>query len=415
MTARIEEIIDLLSQRGAHGYQELVDLANDSPHALLDLIGAASARLERHSTGIDAVLELIPEPDLGAIADRAVAALVAGADPDDSQAASLVAELSLQAPPELRRHLPELWRLHPNSRSYYAEWPWRAARDDDLELPTGSLRSQDEDTCKRAWRALLETRLDAGWQIATSAIGSQIADDRWAEASLQLVGIERQGDELRRLFQPSVCHIEFPRGFLKPPQWNSVRGRLDYPTWHLATEETGRGRFGGAIEQPCKVCDEPLHRLLALDAMPTGLEGPREVVTCLNCLGWSAPILYFQHGPGEPTATGWDAPKQQPEFPAEPLPETPVVLRRTPERWQFQDWAMSNSRQNLNRLGGEPTWIQSADFPRCPECSTTMPFLLQLDSLDIEGGPWWLWGSGGILYVFWCKACALTATIWQCT
>jgi len=44
-----------------------------------------------------------------------------------------------------------------------------------------------------------------------------------------------------------------------------------------------------------------------------------------------------------------------------------------------------------------------------------MTFAMQFDSLDIDGGPWWLWGSGGILYVVWCANCSVSATFWQCT
>jgi hypothetical protein len=44
-----------------------------------------------------------------------------------------------------------------------------------------------------------------------------------------------------------------------------------------------------------------------------------------------------------------------------------------------------------------------------------MPFVLQLDSLEIEGTPGWLWGSGGILYAFWCSRDSISATLCQWT
>jgi hypothetical protein len=45
-----------------------------------------------------------------------------------------------------------------------------------------------------------------------------------------------------------------------------------------------------------------------------------------------------------------------------------------------------------------------------------MTFLLQLDSgLPTADGQRWLWGSGGLLYVFWCGRCKLDAQAWQCT
>ena len=38
---------------------------------------------------------------------------------------------------------------------------------------------------------------------------------------------------------------------------------------------------------------------------------------------------------------------------------TEVALADTPARWQRQDWGQSNGRENLHRVGGEPSWIQS--------------------------------------------------------
>lgn len=45
-----------------------------------------------------------------------------------------------------------------------------------------------------------------------------------------------------------------------------------------------------------------------------------------------------------------------------------------------------------------------------------MTFLLQLDSdLPTEDGGEWLWGSGGIGYLFWCDSCKVSGLLWQCT
>ena len=41
---------------------------------------------------------------------------------------------------------------------------------------------------------------------------------------------------------------------------------------------------------------------------------------------------------------------------------------------------MSNSRENLNCLGGEPTWVEDAEYPECPACGDLMAHLMQLDS-----------------------------------
>ncbi len=45
--AQLDEIIELLGQPGAHGFQEVVDLANNAPEQIPDLVAAAAARLPR--------------------------------------------------------------------------------------------------------------------------------------------------------------------------------------------------------------------------------------------------------------------------------------------------------------------------------------------------------------------------------
>ena len=98
---------------------------------------------------------------------------------------------------------------------------------------------------------------------------------------------------------------------------------------------------------------------------------------------------------------------------ADPLPEVEVRLVRTPPRWEFQNWGASPA--NIHRVGGEATWVQDADHPDCSGCGRVMPCLMQLDTLDIAGWGEWLWGSGGIGYVFWCEPCRRSAVRWHCT
>lgn len=86
------------------------------------------------------------------------------------------------------------------------------------------------------------------------------------------------------------------------------------------------------------------------------------------------------------------------------------------ERWRQQDWGQSNHRQNLSRVGGAPSWVQSAWYPACIDCGEEMPFVMQLDStLPTTGEGALLWGSGGMLYTFWCAKCRVSGHFWQCT
>ena len=393
--------------------QEIVDLATREPGALTPLFKQAAGR-RRPLPGLDdEALALVPEGDLAGLADAAVEALRRGRHPEHSPAAELVGGLSLQARHTLRPHLAELWNLRPTRASHAYAWPWRGAEPgDDIDFLVSRLASEDPADRMRAWECLLESRTEPGWEAALPAFGEAVPDDWRTREMIGSVGIEPTDGGYRRLFMPTTTHVEFPRGFLVLPKGSGIES----PTWHLDAPTVGSGRFGGVADSACAVCDEPLHRLLALDDVPEEVAPGIEVVTCLSCLGWSVPVMYFRHGPEggvQPVVPqGTDAARRDP---ADPLPEVTVTFKRTPARWQLQDWGHSNGRQNLHRLGGEPTWIQSPDYPACLDCGQAMTFFLQLDSLDIEGGPWWLWGSGGAMYAFWCDRCRLTATFWQCT
>ena len=134
-------------------------------------------------------------------------------------------------------------------------------------------------------------------------------------------------------------------------------------------------------------------------------------------LPWERQPLFYRHDPSSsPSSIGYDGPRISPQFPVGPLREAVVGLAETPRRWFWQVWGCSNSRENLNRIGGEPCWVQDAEYPRCPTCDSVMAFLLELDSnLPTTDGGEWLWGSGGIAYGFWCDLCGVSGFLWQCT
>jgi hypothetical protein len=61
----------------------------------------------------------------------------------------------------------------------------------------------------------------------------------------------------------------------------------------------------------------------------------------------------------------------------------------------------------FSQLGGHPTWIQHAEYPRCPECSRRMVFIGQLSMEDVEKL------GEGIYYGFVCHECQVSATSYQ--
>ncbi|GAA0125655.1 DUF1963 domain-containing protein [Clostridium sp. CTA-19] len=63
----------------------------------------------------------------------------------------------------------------------------------------------------------------------------------------------------------------------------------------------------------------------------------------------------------------------------------------------------------FSQIGGYPTWIQDAEYPKCPKCSKHMKFIAQIDWADIEE-----YGEG-IYYAFICEECNIAATHYQQT
>lgn len=228
---------------------------------------------------------------------------------------------------------------------------------------------------------------------------------------------------------PAAYHLLFPDDFFTfseaPPAGVSAatlswsRRETHHESWHWAVVPGLACRFGGRSDRACAVCGGGLHRLVSLPPLPgphfEGV-GPAEIVSCLSCLGWSEPILHFVHdASGRARPTGYGGGLRTPEHRAGPLREATVDLAATPKRWARQRWEDADG-QNLNRIGGSPSWIQDAEVPRCCDCRKRMRFLLQLDSeLPTAEGQRWRWGSGGLLYVFWCAVCRIDAQLWQCS
>jgi hypothetical protein len=176
-----------------------------------------------------------------------------------------------------------------------------------------------------------------------------------------------------------------------------------HPTW--LGNEGDTVQFSGKGSCNCGLCGNKLHRLMEIPENRLSLSAETQLVclqVCRSCLGWEEPVLYYRHDESG-NVVSLNEGNRVPQFPASPLTPCTVELVATPARWHWQDWALSNSRENLHRVGGFPCWVQSADHPSCPECSEKMTFMMQLDSdLPSEDGDSWSWGSGGIGYGFRC-------------
>jgi len=426
---RLESIVSSLEKKGgsAAPVVEAIALATAHPEAVADLAIAVMGRFPKGGTFLDAALSYLSDEAWQSLVRHALDVFEAAAGENEA-AASVIAYASLQCPRALHPHLNRIFVVRPNARCYYESYPWRESGEQHFDYLQEFLagRSATEDERRRAWAAMCETRHvkliehalahaeqshdrpPAGWSQAA-----------WVEARLHLVGFHLQNGVLHRACPTTLYHLQFPDSFFASPSRPPWLARV-HPTWKLLASPQSVP-FGGVSNSRCSLCGENLHRLLVLDPVPAGLgiagRTRLELAACLSCLGWERQPLFYQHDQhGNPMQVGYDGPSVKPQFPAGPLKETTVRLAETPRRWYWQDWALSNSRENLNRVGGEPCWIQNAEYPRCPSCQELMSYFMQLDSdLATEDGNEWLWGSGGIVYGFWCDRCAISGFFWQCT
>ena len=70
-------------------------------------------------------------------------------------------------------------------------------------------------------------------------------------------------------------------------------------------------------------------------------------------------------------------------------------------------WSMEHK---ASQIGGLPAWEQDAEYPTCPDCGRTMPFIGQLDNGDFPDGCY-----EGVYYAFLCARCRTTAVTSQQT
>jgi hypothetical protein len=415
---RIAELLRAFTERGwdCAPWKDASAIAREDPHAIVAL-ERAFLPLGKSHTFLTDVLAVLPDGDWPALVSDSLSALAR--DPENALAQEIVHHAALQNPGALADHLPALFEIDELYRSYAGIWCFRAA--DDLTIkrleralsaansakhPDAKYRAEYIDTRMRAFSALLHTGRPDAIRAALAAAPRLGLDEKHCRYWLQNENWELDGSALTRLYQEPPLHLAFPGGYLPAAPEHFMR-ELN-PTWAEPRAGDPLLRFGGASRLDCGVCGEKAHHLLSLPDF--------ELVTCLGCLGWCAPVMWTRHDPAGVALSVEGSAKTRPEFPGAPLVEEKVALVALGPRWSRLDWGHSNSRQNLNRVGGAPSWVQNADYPNCEGCGKLTHFLMQLDSgLPTSGGGEHLWGSGGIAYVFVCRPCRRSAYLWQCT
>ena len=325
-------------------------------------------------TFVDAALSFLTEEEFRDVVDAAVSIL--STNEDAKCANSVVAYASLQFPRLLAPHLETFFKVKPNRDAYYGTWVWREAGEKEIEFLGGQIENSDEETRSFAWDCLLSVRkpdaiLEAKRLSDLVAMPMGLGFNEHAKFS----GFEMVDGKPRPLFFDKSRHLIFGESFFEDldlPPWLS---KSDHPTWKLEDEDDLQSRFGGEISAKCGCCRNPLHRLVEAPPGLIAKDHPVVLATCMSCLGWEEGILYYRHdSEGTPASMDRNGDEAEPDFPAEPLKPARVGLCQTPSRWSFQDWALSNSRENLNRIGGYPSWIQDADYPDCPDAAAPWCF-----------------------------------------
>lgn len=404
-------------------------IIEQEPAALRALVLRILEAIPDGGTFLDQALNHLPERDFDVVIAAAVARL---AEAGKSEAAATVIETAaLQMPHLLRPYLRRLFPLLQGKRAYSATWPWRGADAAEIAQLGRVIESDAElATRQHAFDCLLQTRQPEALRVAEArfadvhtATGKGIPD---FNAYAHTVGYHIEPgapDQLVALHAQACWHLRFAPGYFEDRQLPEWRAHHRHATWNLDGAAASHALLGGVLEGAgarCAVCDQPLHRLLAFDHVPAGLPvslPALELCACLSCLGWEERVLYYQHdAQGRPRPVGYTGERRQPEFVTLGFKQARVDLLETPPRWRAQDWGQSNGNQNLHRVGGEPCWIQDAEYPACCDCGKLMPCIAQLDSdLPDAAGHDWLWGSGGIGYMFWCDACRISACCLQHT
>lgn len=166
--------------------------------------------------------------------------------------------------------------------------------------------------------------------------------------------------------------------------------------------------LGGVPSEPvaCPHCGLASHLMARINLSDPALPEPSRkawnlpVFWCLGCLEWDATFLdhsgIFPKAiatKGKTGAVGSDPAREN------DLPERGVTLVPIPS---------GRKAGRKSKLGGSPCWIQAESMPDCPKCEKPMAFILQLASDSRIS-----YGDMGMLYVFGCPDCQVSASLIQ--
>jgi hypothetical protein len=388
--------------------QQLVATIYQDPKAAAELLHRLlDAESPRYAYGD--LVDYVAEEDLPAFFERCLPA--AGLDHKEAEqrnvylAMDTAQRLAWQRPDLFREVLPLLWTREWSS----VRQAWHGA--DRQEVARLAKELEHGDDIHKRWHSegcLSEVPLVEAYEALRQAGPEQptvpvVIDDRWDTAPntegvyfIADASVEYRDGRWTRLHPEACYHLRFPVEVLEAQEMM----RHAHPTWHLPGS-AGQARFGGMGEAGCTVCGKESHHLLTLDQPVPGIPVSGRVVfeTCLHCMISERPMYAYHDDYGRPHIQPSYMVHER-DYDPPPLPECTVHFAPTPARWY---WQPDDSDQNCCRLGGPPIWKQSPDFPYCESCNLPMLLLVHL------GG--WTMLMIGVIQVFWCDACRVSAVL----
>lgn len=415
---RVEVLVNELSQREdlRETQGEQMELALEAPELILPLVTKLIDRAPDCGVFDFNLLSFMPYEQLDELAHAALENMH-----QSYLAVNVFDHIALQKPSSMHKYLRDVFvALDEDENS--SHWPWRESGKIDYDGLTEVLADVEHvlEERLRSFKCLLNTGdVDLVGEAVALAEASELFSEDNAEqvgdmiALLAEEGYEYTDEFLLQRFSDRVAHIGFPPDYLKERTGTYATPRW-HPTWQLegSAPVVGAAMVGGKHESPCPVCKNPLDRLLTLAQQ--GDNGDQKVslafVTCLSCMSTTAPLpFYFFHSAdGRILRLVDKADAIMPEEVVSPVKEVNVTLFDAGPRWRYQNWVWSGGYQSLNRVGGTPTWVEPAVYPRCRKCSRMMNFVAQLDD-DLPTDEGVLYDAGGMFYMFLCEQCSITA------
>jgi hypothetical protein len=162
------------------------------------------------------------------------------------------------------------------------------------------------------------------------------------------------------------------------------------------------------VDQQCPACGGPLGLLFDFSQLSSEYflgefaDAPRRILCCLHCscygpvhTAYRADGLANWLSPTEPAKYAFSGERQPC---VRKLGDSPIPPFACAEPYAFGD---------ASTLGGAPSWLQDAEYPRCLECGRVMTFLAQHDNSRLR--------EEGIYYAFFCAPCHVAAVSYQQT